>query len=223
MVAEHPAPCGRGQTVHDPWALCACSGAQTGGACANRCAVRATGSCRRPCARRSGVKLKGQPEMATGRWSQILTLGVRERTGCRLSRAACREGPRSSVHSATGHASTSCRATPKTPPRNRFLLTPDRAAPDSQPVGRLRPPTSSLREEQPDNGTHPNPRPDGDIEALRDAQAPTARRPPFCGHTPAGTRSMAGSIKRPARAARRIVGDVLQSEIAEKGRPVQSR
>jgi hypothetical protein len=160
IVGEHARAFGRGQTVYDPWhyvpVLARKPGALRNGAPFKDWVLPpAMAAIRR--------KLKGSDD---GDRQMVQILTCVPMTGCRLSRPPA--------------AKPSIRAS--TPPRSSSTSSPDAAIRPRHPC--CSPPTAlrlthapvadcarydSLRRTS-RHGTHPNPRPDGNAEALRDAQ-----------------------------------------------------
>jgi transposase len=160
VVAEHPRAFGRGQTVYDPWhyvpVLARKPGALRNGAPFKDWVLpQAMAAIRR--------KLKGSDD-GDRQMVQILTC-VRD-DGLQAVEAACREALDQDVHSAPVIINILARSKDAAPPP--LLLTPVSLRLTHAPVADCARYDSLRRTTR--HGTHPNPRPDGDIEALRDAQ-----------------------------------------------------
>lgn len=160
IVGEHARAFGRGQTIYDPW---------------HYVPVLA----RKPGALRNGVPFKDwvlPPAMAAIRRKlrgsddgdrqmvQILTC-VRD-DGLMSVEAACREAIDQGVHSAPVVINILARRRDPAPPP--LLLTPTALRLTHEPVADCAQYDSLRRTNR--HGTHPNPRPDEHVEALRDAQ-----------------------------------------------------
>jgi hypothetical protein len=160
IVGEHARAFGRGQTVYDPWHYVPVLE-------------------RKPGALRNGTPFKDwvlPPAMATirrklkgsddGDRQMVRILSCVRDDGLQAVEAAGREALDQSVHSAPVIINILARRRDPTPPP--FLLTPTALRLTHEPVADCARYDSLGRTNS--HGTHPNPRPDGNAEALRTAQ-----------------------------------------------------
>lgn len=161
VVAEHPRGFGRGQTIYDPWHYVPVL-ARKPGALRNGAPFRdwvlphAMAAIRR--------KLKGRDD-GDRQMVQILTC-VRD-DGLQAVEAACREALDQGVHSAPVIINILARSKDAAAPPP-FLLTPTALRLTHEPVADCARYDSLRRTTR--HGTNPNPRPDEQPQALRDAQ-----------------------------------------------------
>jgi hypothetical protein len=160
VVGEHPRAFSRGQTVYDPWHYVPVL-ARKPGALRNGAPFRDWVLPQAMAAIRH--KLKGSDD-GDRQMVQILTC-VRD-DGLQAVEAACREALDQGVHSAPVIINILARSKDAAPPP--LLLTPASLHLTHAPVADCARYDNLRRTTR--HGTHPNPRPDGDIEALRDAQ-----------------------------------------------------
>ncbi len=160
IVGEHARAFGRGQTVYDPWQYVPVL-ARKPGALRNGAPFRdwvlppAMTAIRR--------KLKGSDD---GDRQMVQILSCVPDDGLQAVEAACREAVDQGVHSAPVVINILARRRDPTPPPP--LLTPTVLRLTHEPVADCARYDSLRRTSR--HGTHPNPRPDGQPQALRDAQ-----------------------------------------------------
>jgi len=160
IVGEHERAFGRNQTVYDPWhyvpVLARKPGALRNGApFKNWVLPPAMTAIRR--------KLKGCDD---GDRQMVQILNCVREDGLMNVEAACREALEQGVHSAPVVINILARRRDPSPPP--LLLTPTALRLTHEPVADCARYDSLRRTSR--HGTHPNPRPDGDVEALRNAQ-----------------------------------------------------
>jgi len=160
VVGDHARAFGRGQTVYDPWhyvpVLARKPGALRNGAPFKDWVLPpAMAAIRR--------KLKGSDD---GDRQMVEILAQVPDDGLQAVEAACHEALDQGVHSAPVIINILARRRDPSPPP--LLLTPTSLRLTHEPVADCARYDSLRRTSQ--NGTHPNPRPDGQPQALRDAQ-----------------------------------------------------
>lgn len=160
VVGEHARVFGRGQTVYDPWhyvpVLARKPGALRNGAPFRDWALPAAMSAIRR-------RLKGSDD---GDRQMVQILACVPEDGLQAVEAACREALDHGVHSAPVVINILARQRDPAPPP--LLLTPIALRLTHEPVADCARYDNLRRTSH--YGTHPNPRPDGDAEALRNAQ-----------------------------------------------------
>jgi hypothetical protein len=160
IVGEHARAFGRGQTVYDPWhyvpVLARKPGALRNGAPFKDWVLP-------PAMTAIRRKLKGSDD---GDRQMVQILSCVPDDGLQAVEAACREALDQGVHSAPIVINILARS--RDPAPAALLLTPATLRLTHEPVADCARYDSLRRTSR--HGTHPNPRPDGDAEALRNAQ-----------------------------------------------------